>query len=80
VQHRMGLPWQVGQVCFYGGPELREGPLFAIVTPAPTGDAFDAKVVDRAGNRYLELTGYRTVTFRENIDAGLLRRLEVVSA
>jgi len=80
VQHRMGLPWQVGRVCFYGGPEVREGPLFAIVTPAPTGDAFDAEVVDRAGNRYLELTGYRTVTFRENIDAGLLRRLEAVSA
>ena len=80
VQHRMGLPWQVERVCLYSGPEVREGPLFAIVTPSPAGDAYDAEVVDRAGNRYLELSGYRTVTFRENIDAGLLRGLEVVGA
>jgi hypothetical protein len=32
-------------------------------------ESFHADVVDRAGTPYLHVSGYRTVVFREDIDA-----------
>jgi NAD(P)-dependent dehydrogenase (short-subunit alcohol dehydrogenase family) len=78
VQHRMGLPWRVEGIRFYSVPEKHEEPLFALVTPVHSRDAFDAEVVDSGGNRYLQLTGYRTVAFRDDIDAALVHGLEAV--
>jgi len=37
-----------------------------VVTPAADGEGFEAEVVDRAGNRLVHLSGYRTVPFRDN--------------
>jgi len=69
VKHRMGLPRHVDCVWLHPTPAPANGPLYAVVTPDPAGDSFDAYVVDAAGMRYLHLSGYRTVTFRENVDA-----------
>ena len=41
---------------------------------------FDADVVDGAGTRYLHVSGYRTVTFREDVDARVFRAAEPVMA
>ncbi len=75
---RMGLPRSVASVTLYRQPEPAAGPLYALVTPDATGESFDALVVDSAGTRFLRLTGYRTVVFRENIDPGLLAPAEAV--
>jgi NAD(P)-dependent dehydrogenase (short-subunit alcohol dehydrogenase family)/acyl carrier protein len=69
VQHRMGLPRHVDRVERYRSPDAAEGPLFAVVTADLARETFDADVVDRAGTRYMHVSGYRTVVFREDVDA-----------
>ena len=69
VQHRMGLPRHVDRVTLYRTPDATAGPLFAVVTPEAAKGSFDVEVVDRAGVRYLQVKGYRTVVFREDLDA-----------
>ncbi len=69
VQHRMGLPRHVDRVSFYRAPDAAAGPLFAVVTADAAAGSFDADIVDRDGIRYLHVSGYRTVVFREDIDA-----------
>jgi hypothetical protein len=69
VQHRMGLPRHVDRVSLYRAPDAAAGPLFAVVTADPPAEHFDADVVDGAGSRYLHVSGYRTVVFREDVDA-----------
>jgi len=78
--NRMGLPLYVQQLSWSRAPELAEGPLFAIVTPDSAGEKFDAEVVDTQGNRYLRLTGYRTVTLPDSVDAESLHALQHVTA
>jgi hypothetical protein len=75
AQSRMGLPYHVDRIRFHGKPA---GPLFAVVTPE--GDGFDAVVVDRAGNLFVELTGYRTVTLPDPVNAEPLSALMAVHA
>ncbi len=74
VRHRMGLPLHVDSVSLYRDPEEAAGTLFAVVTPRQ--ECFDVEVVDAAGTRYLQVSGYRTVTFREDVDAGLFAPAE----
>ena len=76
----MGLPLYVHQVIWSRTPELAAGPLFAVVTPDASGEKFDAEVVDTRGNRYLRLTGYRTVTLPDSVDAEPLQALHHVTA
>ena len=76
----MGLPLYVQQVNWSRVPELAKGPLFAIVTPDATGEKFDAEVLDTQGNRYLRLTGYRTVALPDGVDAESLQALQTVTA
>jgi hypothetical protein len=76
----MGLPLYVHQVSWSRAPELMDGPLFAVVSPDARGEKFDAEVVDTQGNRYLRLTGYRTVTLPDNVDAEPLQALQHVTA
>ncbi|MBK9714351.1 MAG: SDR family NAD(P)-dependent oxidoreductase [Kouleothrix sp.] len=58
----MALPLAVGSVTTYRQPEQADGArLYAVVTAVGGGGSFDAKVLDEAGNVYVELTGYRTV-------------------
>lgn len=68
VQSRMGLPRHVASVAMLGMPELAKGRLYAVVTPNPDLGSFDAEVVDLAGNRYLRLDDYRTVSLPEAVD------------
>ena len=77
---RMGLPLYVHQVRWSRAPEHVEGPLFAVVTPDTSGEKFDAEVVDTQGQRYLRLTGYRTVTLPDSVDAEPLQALQSVTA
>jgi len=80
VQHRMGLPRRVDRVTFYRAPRGDVGPLFAVVTADPAGGTFDADVMDRSGRLYLHLSGYRTVVFREDLDARLFLPLHSMTA
>ncbi len=77
---RMGLPLYVHQVRWSRAPEHAEGPLFAVVTPDTSGEQFDAEVVDTRGQRYLRVTGYRTVTLPDSVDAEPLQALQSVTA
>jgi len=59
-QSRMGLPQHLDCVTVLA-PEPVGVRLFAVVTPDAQHGTFDADVVDANCNRYLHLTGYRTV-------------------
>ena len=78
VRHRMGLPRHIDSVWVCGAPEKAAGPLYARVTPDAAGEGFDAEVVDAAGERYLEMRGYRTVAFQE-VDAGVFHAAEAAA-
>ena len=56
--------------------DLAERRLYAVVTPDPGRGSFDAEVVDTKGNRYLHLSGYRTVAVPNAVDAELLKALQ----
>jgi hypothetical protein len=69
VRGRAGLPEYIHQVSICRAPELAEGRLYAVVTPDPHRNSFDARVVDSAGNVYVNLSGYRTVSLFSGVDA-----------
>jgi hypothetical protein len=77
-QGRIGLPFHVDQVCSYGTPNLADGPLRAVVTPARGEDSLDVDVVDTAGTRYLQLRGYKMVAHPDAVDVEPLRALRPV--
>ena len=74
VQGRMGLPQHIEELKILRSPELAEGRLYAVVTP--NNGSFDAEVLDEKGNRYVQLTGYRTVTLPGGVDAEALKALQ----
>ncbi len=76
VEGRMGLPQHIDRVSLLRDPDEAEGRLFAIVSPNLREGTFDAEVVDANGNRYLQLSGYRTVAVPGAIDAGPLKVLQ----
>ncbi|HTX39740.1 MAG TPA: SDR family NAD(P)-dependent oxidoreductase, partial [Bryobacteraceae bacterium] len=80
VEHRMGLPRHVDRVSFYRPPVEAAGPLFAVVTADPAAGSFDAAVVDGNGLCYLQVRGYRTVVFREDMEAPMFAPAEAVTA
>jgi hypothetical protein len=57
---RMGLPQHLDSVTVLA-PEPVGVQLFAVVTPDSNRGMFDADVVDANGQRYVHLSGYRTV-------------------
>jgi NAD(P)-dependent dehydrogenase (short-subunit alcohol dehydrogenase family)/acyl carrier protein len=75
TQGRMGLPQHVDGVALLRAPELADTRLYAVVTPNPDCGSFDAEVVDAKGNRYLQLSGYRTVAIPNAVDAERLKAL-----
>jgi hypothetical protein len=77
-QSRAGLPEHVDRVCVCRPPELAEGSLYAVVKPCPDQRNFDAEVVDSLGNRYVLLSGYRTIALHNAIDSGPLKPLKAV--
>jgi malonyl CoA-acyl carrier protein transacylase len=78
AQHRMGLPRSITRISFDRAPDRPEGPFYAVVTPAPDGESFDAQVIDRAGNRYLNMNGYRMIEMPDTVDAEPVEALEAV--
>ncbi|MGA2113600.1 MAG: SDR family NAD(P)-dependent oxidoreductase [Bryobacteraceae bacterium] len=80
VKHSMGLPRRVNRVSLYRMPEAAAGPLFAVVTADAVTGGFDAYVVDQTGIPYLHVDGYRTVAFREDVDALVFSSAKVAMA
>ena len=80
VQNRFGLPQGAHQVSLLRAPELAEGQLYAVVTPNPDQESFDAEVVDSKGNCYVQLIGYSTAAVPNSFDAEPLKALHAVMA
>jgi hypothetical protein len=74
----MGLPQHIDRVSLLRSPELAQGRLYAVVTPDPERGSFDAEVLDAAGNRYVQLRGYRTVAVPNAIDAERIKALQAL--
>jgi acyl transferase domain-containing protein/NAD(P)-dependent dehydrogenase (short-subunit alcohol dehydrogenase family) len=79
VLGRMGLPQYIHQVSLLRNPDQVEGDLYAVVTPKPDEGSFDAEVVDAAGNRYVQVRGYRTVALPNIVDTEPLKQLQAVA-
>jgi acyl transferase domain-containing protein/NAD(P)-dependent dehydrogenase (short-subunit alcohol dehydrogenase family) len=63
TQEQMALPAALESVTCYRRPqEAAGGRLYAEVTARDEGRHFTARVLDTAGNLYVELNGYRTVS------------------
>jgi hypothetical protein len=77
VQSRMGLPQHIDRVSLLRSPDLAEGRLYGVVTPNQAQGSFDAEVVDAAGNRYVQLKGYRTVAVPNSIIGEPLKALQM---
>jgi hypothetical protein len=76
VQGRMGLPQHIDRLSFsLPAAEPADTRVYAVVTPNHRG-GFDAEVVDAKGNRYLQLSGYRTAVFPEAVNAEHLKALQ----
>ena len=48
------------------------------MTPDPAHGSFDAQVVDVYGNRYVQLSGYRTVTIPNAVNPEQLKALQAM--
>ena len=68
-QGRIGLPLHVDRVSLWRSPELALGPIYATVTPGARQESFDVEVLDAAGNRCLQLSGYEMVAHPDQVDA-----------
>jgi acyl transferase domain-containing protein/NAD(P)-dependent dehydrogenase (short-subunit alcohol dehydrogenase family) len=76
TQGRMGLPLHIDCVSLLlPVPETADTRIYAVVTSDGSGN-FDAEVVDTKGNRYLHLSGYRTVAIPNAVDAEGLKALQ----
>ncbi len=71
---RMALPRRIDHVRLSGAVPESEVRLYAVVTPGSESAGFHAEVVDEAGNRYLELCGYRTIPLSDALDVESLRK------
>jgi acyl transferase domain-containing protein/NAD(P)-dependent dehydrogenase (short-subunit alcohol dehydrogenase family) len=60
VQQQLALPLSIRSVTTYRQMEDAQGRLYAIVMTTD-GEAFDAQVIDEAGNVYIDLKEYRTI-------------------
>jgi len=69
TEERMGLPNHIDSVSVQSVPERTNARLYAIVTRDATRGAFDAEVVDTNGNRFVKLSGYRTIATPISLNA-----------
>jgi acyl transferase domain-containing protein/acyl carrier protein len=69
---RLALPARVGRVNVVRDPRGSRSPFFAIVTPLPADQGFDADVVDSEGCVLVEVRGYQTTAVPLAIDERLL--------
>lgn len=78
---RMGLPQHVDRVSLLlPAPESPDTRLYAVVISDRDRGTFDAEVVDTKGNRYVLLSGYRTVAVPAAIDVERLKPLQTALA
>jgi acyl transferase domain-containing protein/NAD(P)-dependent dehydrogenase (short-subunit alcohol dehydrogenase family) len=76
---RMGLPNHIDCVSSpLRASDQVSARLYAVVTPDLATGSFDAEVIDMQGNRYLQLSGYRTVAMPAAINAEQLKMLQAV--
>lgn len=76
VQGLMGLPLYVQEVRLWRAPASADGRLYAVVTPHPKQESFNAHVVDAKGNCYIQVVGYKTVAVPDNVEAEKLKTLQ----
>lgn len=72
----LGLPSSIGHLTLYSCPPRNDAPIYAEVTPHPSAEgslSFDARVMDAAGNLYLEIKEYRTSPLPYPIEQELLK-------
>jgi hypothetical protein len=69
------LPLHVDQIRLAPIPQGMAARLYAVVAPGSHGDGIHAEVVDEAGNRYVEIVGYRTVTVSDALDPEALKAM-----
>jgi malonyl CoA-acyl carrier protein transacylase len=77
----LALPSSIGSLTLYERP-LESVELFAEVRPHKTVDGqycFDASVVDANGNRYLEISEYRTAPLPYTADQQLVEPLKILA-
>jgi malonyl CoA-acyl carrier protein transacylase len=77
---QMGLPNHIEAVRCWRTPGQVVEPIYAIVTPDLNTGTFNAEVIDAAGNRHLQLRGYRTVALPDAVDAEPLKALHAIAA
>ncbi len=77
TQARMGLPYRVDRLSIHRPSEAAQAGLHSVVTPNADG-GFDARVVDKDGNVWLALCGYRTMALPDPVDDSLLEPLRAV--
>jgi len=77
---RLGLPHYIREVALLGGFETAPVELYAVLTPNTDAENFDAEILDKAGNQYLHLRGYRTIALPNRVDAEPLSALQAVPA
>ena len=77
IEGRMGLPQHIDRVTVLrtSDPGTR---LYAVVNPNPSQGSFDAEILDADGNRYVQLTGYRTVAVPNAVDAEKVKVLHAI--
>jgi hypothetical protein len=76
---RLGLPHYIREVALSRGFETAPEELYAVVTPRADAENFDAEILDKAGNQYLHLSGYRTIALPNRVDAEPLIALQAVT-
>ena len=77
---RLGLPHYIREVALLRGFESVPEELYAVVTPHADAENFGAEILDKAGNQYLYLSGYRTIALPNRVDAEPLSALQAVPA
>jgi hypothetical protein len=75
AEGKMALPLHVDRITLAKHRDEMAARLYAVATPDPHGDALDAEVVDESGDRYVGVSGYRTVTLSDASDAEQVKAL-----
>jgi hypothetical protein len=78
VHGRFGLPQHVDSVRVSRVSDPGAGGLLAVVVPNADG-SFNGEVLDRAGNSYVQVSGYRTVALAMEVAPEPLKALQAVA-
>jgi hypothetical protein len=74
ASRRLALPERIERVEVFAAPGTATGRLTAVIQDRG-GGSFDARVVDEAGATFVQLAGYRTSQFPQELPEALLQRL-----